>query len=361
MGLGLGGLGFGTGLDNNSKGEKPIPLKDALFLPEWDASSRTAAMLRRQAKKFGLNLKLDQVTSGKGNCFFVAIIQQLRRPEIYSTVSGRLQQMADTWDHLALRKAVCSFAKSSTEVAARRELLLFAMHKVKPLDIYWGPDHMMKSTVWVDAAAVQVSAWFLGMDLLILSDTSNHQSPQTRIPSSFDDIIDVSKKEIMLGAKTDKHYQSLLPKNIVSVSGSQSSQYRTTPREHRRKPAKAAEASNLPRSPFKIQQKPLKPNTKQKSEAAWSKPSLVVSYSLSSLSSSTRATLAQKQESENKKKPTDIIKETAPSLKRKRQSDDETVEENKMEKIEYVTYHRGHGAQGVPKLVIRRIKSHGQK
>ena len=117
--------------EDNSKhenGEKPIPLKDALFLPEWEASFRTAAMLRRKVKKFGL--KLDLVTPGKGDCFFVAIIQQLRRPEIYSTVSRSLQQMANTWDHLALRKAVGSFAKSSTEVAARRELLLYAMKKV---------------------------------------------------------------------------------------------------------------------------------------------------------------------------------------------------------------------------------------
>ena len=130
----------------HENGEKPLPLKDALFLHGWEFFCKTVLTLKRQAKKFGLNLKTDQVTTGKGDCFFVAIIQQLRRPEIYSIVSRSLQQMADTWDHLALRKAVCSFAKSSTEVAARRELLLFAMHKVKSWDIYWGPDHMMKST-----------------------------------------------------------------------------------------------------------------------------------------------------------------------------------------------------------------------
>ena len=168
--------------EDNSKhenGEKPIPLKDALSLPEWDYSSSVAMMLMRQMKKFGLNLKLDQVTPGKGDCFFVAIIQQLRRPEIYSTLSGRLQQMADNWDHLALRKAVCSFAKTSFLVTARREFLIHSMYGVKSWDTYWGPNHMMKSTVWVDPASVQVTAWFLGMDLLILSDTSNHQSPQS--------------------------------------------------------------------------------------------------------------------------------------------------------------------------------------
>lgn len=135
------------------------------------------------------------------------------------------------------------------------------------------------------------------------------------------------------------------------------------------------------------------------SEATWVKPSLPVSVKLSSLSSSTRVALAQKIRSkvntENKKEKSEIIKESddetveeievkkieyityhrghgaqgvpklvirSPNiLKRKHQSDNETVEKNKMEKIEYVTYHNGRGAQGVPKLVIRRIKSHGQR
>ena len=64
--------------------------------------------------------------------------------------------MAGAWDHLALRKAVCSYAKSSAEVAARKEFFLYSMNGV-PWDTYWGPDHMMRSFVWVDAAAVQVS------------------------------------------------------------------------------------------------------------------------------------------------------------------------------------------------------------
>ena len=96
----------------------------------------------------------------------------------------------------------------------------------------------------------------------------------------------------------------------------------------------------------------------RKSEAALVKPSLPVSVSLSSLSSSTRVALAQKLGSkvntENKKEKSEIMKEAAPN-KRKRQSDDETVEENKMKKIEYVTFHNGFGAQGVPKLVIRLV------
>ena len=78
------------------------------------------------------------------------------------------------------------------------------------------------------------------------------------------------------------------------------------------------------------------------------------SFRILSALSSSHCWLGLQVSKENKKEKSEIIKEAAPNnLKHRHQSDDETVEENKMQKIEYVTYHRGHGAQGVPKLVIR--------
>ena len=160
-------------------------------------------MLKGQVNKFGLNLKLDDVTPGEGNCFFIAVLQQLRRPEIYSTVSRSLKQMADTWDHLALRRAVCSFAKTSTEVASRQETIHLGMHGVESWETYWGPNHMMGSSVWVDQASVQVTAWFLGMDLLVLISSSNLKpaAPLLRIFGSFDEIVDGSRKELLIGTE----------------------------------------------------------------------------------------------------------------------------------------------------------------
>ena len=223
-------------------GEKPLPYEVASRLPGWEGLVATANMLKAQISKFGLNLHVDDITPGRGNCFFVAVIQQLRRPDIYPTLSRTLQQIADRWDHLTLRKAVCSFAKTSPEVASRREFFLYSTGGV-PWDVYWGPDHLMKPTIWVDAASVQVTAWFLGMDLLIVSDSSNSQDPFSRIHSSFDDVPNGSTKEILLGAKTDVHYQSLLP----NVSAS-------SPTSQRRDPGKtihSVKASEATRSGYK--------------------------------------------------------------------------------------------------------------
>ena len=201
-------------------GDIPLPYEVASCLPGWEASCSTAMMLKGQVVKFGLNVCVDDITPDKGDCFFVAVIQQLRRPEIFSTLPRSLQQMADLWNHLALRKAVCSFAKSSPEVAARREFFLYSTGGV-PWDVYWGANHLMRATVWVDAAAVQVTAWFLQMDLMIVSDSSNSQNPITRIHGSFDEIPNGSTKELLLGAKTGSHYQSLLPNSTSSPPTSQ--------------------------------------------------------------------------------------------------------------------------------------------
>ena len=52
---------------------------------------------------------------------------------------------------------------------------------------------------------------------------------------------------------------------------------------------------------------------------------------------------------------------TNSGFKRKRQSDDETFKERNEKRIKYVTYHKEHNnVQGVPKLFIKQIKSHGQ-
>ena len=196
-------------------GEKPLAYEVASRLPGWKGLIETAEMLTGKINEFGLHLRVDDITPGKGNCFFIAVIQQLRRQDIYCNLPGQLKKMADEWDHLALRRAVCTFAKSSPDVASRREFFLYSMAG-RPWDVYWGPNYLMKSTIWVDAASVQVTAWFLGMDLLIVSDSSNAQDPYSRIYSSFDEI--PSAKEILLGAKTDDHYQSLLPTTTLLLS-----------------------------------------------------------------------------------------------------------------------------------------------
>ena len=100
-------------------GEKPLAYEVASHLPGWKGLIKTADMLTGKINEFGLHLRVDDITPGKGNCFFIAVIQQLRRQDIYCNLPGQLKKMADEWDHLALRRAVCTFAKSSPDVASR--------------------------------------------------------------------------------------------------------------------------------------------------------------------------------------------------------------------------------------------------
>ena len=43
--------------------------------------------------RIGLPFKLDQLTEGLGNCFPIAIIQQLKRPEIFSQLKSTDKMM----------------------------------------------------------------------------------------------------------------------------------------------------------------------------------------------------------------------------------------------------------------------------
>ena len=64
--------------------------------------------------KLGLPLKLDELTEGLGNCFPVAIIQQLRRPEIQDQLKHDLKRLGKIQrGHTVLRMMVKSFITQS--------------------------------------------------------------------------------------------------------------------------------------------------------------------------------------------------------------------------------------------------------
>ena len=57
-----------------------------------------------------LPLKLDQLTEGKGNCFPIAIIQQLRRPEIFSQLRPKPKRLVQhRTGHSTVRSDVKQF------------------------------------------------------------------------------------------------------------------------------------------------------------------------------------------------------------------------------------------------------------
>ena len=71
---------------------------------------KIASEIRKTVRALGLPLKLDKLTEGQGNCFPIAIIQQLRRPEIYEQLQLKDRTITKIQDgHKALRLYVVKF------------------------------------------------------------------------------------------------------------------------------------------------------------------------------------------------------------------------------------------------------------
>ena len=50
--------------------------------------------------------KIDKLTRGKGNCFMIATIQQLRREEVYEKSRPEVREIAASMNHRFLRRSV---------------------------------------------------------------------------------------------------------------------------------------------------------------------------------------------------------------------------------------------------------------
>ena len=124
-------------------------------------------------QKCKLQLKLDNKTEGRGNCFPNAIVQQCRRPEVKKWLQEHRQQ-AIVYNNQTLRNKLQNFALKSrhntlNQYKTNYEKVLQNEDK-KSWEGYWV--EMGQDGNWVDSVFVQVTAWFMGLDILIFTTTS---------------------------------------------------------------------------------------------------------------------------------------------------------------------------------------------
>ena len=168
-----------------------------------------------------LPFKLDQLTEGLGNCFPMAIIQQLRRPEIRSQLRPSLTRVLkhNTGHHL-LRQNVHKFImKSRSPRIATLRLQFEETEGVVNGDTwnqYW--NRMTIDRTWVDYWFVQATAWYLQLDIWIIATSSTEASPYIEVNGNLADGEKPSGGPIVtLGTKSNSHYQSLLPIEMFHI------------------------------------------------------------------------------------------------------------------------------------------------
>jgi uncharacterized protein YuzE len=166
-------------------------------------------------QRCNLQIKLDDTTEGYGNCFPNAIVQQYRRPEIRTWLQNNKPQ-AIVNHHTTLRKKFTNFALKSRHPTILNFKLdydqILEQENRKSWTEFW--NEMAQEDIWVDYLFVQVCAWYMELDMLILTTSSTLTDPFIFISGNFHNLpAPLSGPPLLLGNYTNVHYQSLLPIN----------------------------------------------------------------------------------------------------------------------------------------------------
>ena len=163
-------------------------------------------------RKYKIQLKLDNNTEGYGNCFPNSVVQQCRRPEIKDWLLEN-KPWAIVSTHQSVRRKVKNFALQSNhktlhEYKTNYETVL--VNSRRTWSNYW--DEMGQDGVWVDSIFVQVTAWFIGLDIKIISTSSSPEQPYILVTGDINSSFASSEgPPLLIGYYANVHYQSLLP------------------------------------------------------------------------------------------------------------------------------------------------------
>ena len=174
---------------------------------------KLAEDIMKTVRRLQLPYKLDVPTEGKGNCFPLAVIAQCKRPEIYRNLTKLTKKIINLDDPTVLRKAVRTLMinprqKHIEEYKRNYEEILSVSDK-RSWAMYW--DIMIRNYEWVDQIFVQATAWFLQHDIWIILTSATEKSPHIIIRSNPNEGNEFKGEPLIIGCKSNVHYQSLLP------------------------------------------------------------------------------------------------------------------------------------------------------
>ena len=162
-----------------------------------------------------LPLKLDQLTEGLGNCFPIAIIQQMQRPEICSQLRPAPKRLVrHRTGHSLLRQSVHQFIIKSKSPRVLELKVQYeetdGLANGETWNQYW--TRMITDKTWVYYWFVQATAWYLQLDIWIIATSSTESSPYIEVSGNLADGGKPSGGPVVtIGTKSNSHYQSLLP------------------------------------------------------------------------------------------------------------------------------------------------------
>ena len=175
---------------------------------------KIAQEIMKTVRRLQLPLQLDEITEGRGNCFPLSVLAQCRRQEIKQHLDEPIRSLMGQNDPTLLRRAVHAFMANSRHETVqeykRRYTEVLAVLDNKTWREYWTV--MLRNYEWVDYIFIQSTAWFLHRDIQIVTTTSREDHPYLTISGNLaDERIPCQGIPLMIGTKSNVHYQSLLP------------------------------------------------------------------------------------------------------------------------------------------------------
>mgnify|MGYP001446005385 CR=1 FL=1 len=175
--------------------------------PEFHNERGWAEIIIQHIRTIKQPYRLDRLTKGNGSCLMIALMQQLRREDIYLKARPEVQELARTLDHREFRKRVKLFT-TRTEDPRLRELKDHYNNSAEPKtwNQYWED---MLGVTWADHYFIRASAIYLEFNIEIITTSTTKEHPSIAVPCGLP-----GKETLWIGNITDLHYQSILKIHI---------------------------------------------------------------------------------------------------------------------------------------------------
>ena len=185
----------------------------------WEIERNAADSIVKMMRHLRLPVDLDDLTRGEGDCMIIALLQQLRRPQVYRILSQEIKSLVSektiSLDSInVFRLTVWDYARTSEDPQVR----LIKENFERLYSVTWAShwEKLIQQGEWGDQIFLECTALYLRLNILILSTSNTEENPFTQVTgivtgsASNETIPDQSRPDLILGY-TGSHYQSLLP------------------------------------------------------------------------------------------------------------------------------------------------------
>ena len=195
-----------------------LSLPEAEFRKNFGFEREAAENLMKVVEENDYELELDDLTAADGNCMITAIIQQLKRWDVYPHLSPQMKNIIEgpiTLDVVSqVRCTVQQFVFENIDDPAIQRISV-GLEELGGCEDYWSK--MSQNGVWGDEIFLHCAARLLKVNILIIQREKQDEMPFIMIPGSdVNPEGDRLEDRFYLGYTgitgfADNHYQSLLP------------------------------------------------------------------------------------------------------------------------------------------------------